>query len=715
LRTYCESDVIGPMTDLEMKAELARMLGAFADFCDAQGLRYCLSGGTLLGAVRHRGFIPWDDDIDVNMPRPDCERLMALSGGRIGGYELNPPNFDSEYHAYHWKLFDEGVLVRKSGGDRIYPAFIDIFPIEGLPSTRFGTACHYLRVRFWKSLAGCLWKPVWFHGSSPLACLCHAAFRPLALLWGPRRLFERVTGVMTSIPFDRSEFVGVMATKVHTTEERVRKADWLRTAEVDFEGRRFHGPGNASVYLTQLYGPDYMEPPPPAKRQAHGLAPARSVFGTEAGRNGRLRIAVCGLVKSENLGEQFIAQSLEMLIERECRALGFAGAISFAEVDLLGRSGRAEPVTGRYRNHLANYDGWSRWGVLGDVLVAGLRRLSRRTSCVRLQNLFHRLRHVAYRSCRNYAPRLRRYLAQQMCGCDYIVVDGAGLLEYCYNEYQEPLLLVSEHAESNGLEVVYNAIGRAGKYEESDFRSSILRRALRSPAVKYVSARDSVETVRACAGASHRVELLADAAFWLSEAFPVSASVARTKVGIGLIRGNSLTGYGFRFGADDWVRLFAGIARELRARGHEFEFFTNGLPGDEALGRKVLAALGLPDSSLVPRPTDAAELYATINGYRGIVTCRMHSAIAAFTLGVPSVVLSWNDKVEKLMAAVGLPERAVKVADFDPVRVIDRFERALDEGVDAAKVAAMREKAVRSVRGYVGRIVGKVAQEPDAS
>ena len=60
-----------------IKQRELRMLNIFADFCEKNQLRYYLCGGTVLGAVRHQGFIPWDDDIDVMMPRPDFERLVS--------------------------------------------------------------------------------------------------------------------------------------------------------------------------------------------------------------------------------------------------------------------------------------------------------------------------------------------------------------------------------------------------------------------------------------------------------------------------------------------------------------------------------------------------------------------------------------------------------------------------------------------------------------
>ena len=259
--------------------------------------------------------------------------------------------------------------------------------------------------------------------------------------------------------------------------------------------------------------------------------------------------------------------------------------------------------------------------------------------------------------------------------------------------------------------MVYNAIGRAGDFNEKDFRSKILKVALQSKVVKYVSARDSVETVQLCAGENMPVKLLADAAFWMKEAYHLQKPEERKKIGIGIIRGNSLMGYGVDFGKNDWVELFSNIARLLEERGYEFEFFTNGLKGDIVLGKKILAAMCLSDDYLVTRPSDAEVLCDTINNYTGIITCRMHSSIAAFTMGVPSVILSWNDKVEKLMSIIGYEERAIKFEDFDAQTIVDRFEAALKEGVSEEKIAAMKAKAKESVDDYIDIIYSEIKRK----
>lgn len=418
-----------------------------------------------------------------------------------------------------------------------------------------------------------------------------------------------------------------------------------------------------------------------------------------------MKIAICGLVKSENLGEMFIARSLEYLIADGLEQARSGIDIEYVEVDLLGRNDTIFEIPDARERRLRNYYRYSEKGRLTEKVFLSLQRKGRTAKSKWQQNIISRARHLIWKFGRNYRKRLASYFDLKLEGVDYIVIDGAGLLEYSYNEYHWSLLLISEYAERHGLEVVYNAIGRAGAFDERDFGSTILKRAIRSSAVKYVSARDNVAEVQACAGPGHTVKLLADSAFWMKEAYKIDTSVERKKIGIGLIRGNSLQGYGVAFGSKEWTALFAGIATVLRERGYEFEFFTNGLPGDIALGKRVLKKLQLPDSYLVERPVDDAVLVDTINGYEALITCRMHSSIAAFTMGVPSVILSWNDKVEKLMDIIGYPERAIKRQDFRPEFIVDSMEKAKEQGVDDALLSAMKDKARESVSDYLPLIL----------
>ena len=136
--TTVQAEGLAPSVLRALQLVELEILREFVRLCEANGLRYYLAYGTLLGAVRHKGFIPWDDDIDVTMPREDYERFAAICGaGLPGGLRWQSYATEGHYPVWFGKLIREDTVLRQALSDHLdisQSVFIDVFPLDGLAS-----------------------------------------------------------------------------------------------------------------------------------------------------------------------------------------------------------------------------------------------------------------------------------------------------------------------------------------------------------------------------------------------------------------------------------------------------------------------------------------------------------------------------------------------------------------------------------------------------
>lgn len=253
----------------EKKKAMLDILNAFVKCCEENGIRYWLDGGTLIGAARHKGFIPWDDDIDVMIPRSDVKKLKEITGGWIGPYYLIDPDERIYDFDEQWRLCDGRYVVKSLISGVYRPLFIDILPMVGFPDSQedvekiFRKLKHLRFIRQWAG--GALW-----HGATFPRKVYHLVMRPIGLLIGYDRIMDKIEKIKNIYEFDEKEYVGNMCSAVAEWRGKVRREDYTKLNSLEFEGRMYSVPGNYVEYLEPLYGKNCTtELPPPEKRRAN--------------------------------------------------------------------------------------------------------------------------------------------------------------------------------------------------------------------------------------------------------------------------------------------------------------------------------------------------------------------------------------------------------------------------------------------------------------
>lgn len=256
------------LTLREIQLSELNILTEFDKFCRKNNLHYSLVGGTLLGAVRHKGFIPWDDDIDVAMSRPDYERFIKLFSEKREEFpdcfELTSDRGKDAINPF-LKLVDKNITTQSDTGERCNFLWIDIFPIDGYPSTVELTQKMQKKVRWLRRIFSYNYK-----NFKKLKGGFRKLFYIYAKIYGGKRAFNKLQALSHKYPYSESQFVGEVAWGFYGIGERLIKSEFEKTVELEFEGHSFQAMSCWEKYLSGIYG-DYMQLPPEDKRQSHSF------------------------------------------------------------------------------------------------------------------------------------------------------------------------------------------------------------------------------------------------------------------------------------------------------------------------------------------------------------------------------------------------------------------------------------------------------------
>ena len=255
-----------PVYDIRpLQLRILPILEALDNTCREHGLRYYIWAGTMIGAVRHKGFIPWDDDLDIAMPRPDYDRLIAH------GHEWLPEPFemvcaenDDVYPLPFAKIQDSSTtLIERMHLKYLGGIYLDVFPIDGAPAGWLAKKWHFGKYEYYKRVLYLLFRDPYKHGHGPscwIPLLCRR-------LYSLHKVQAKIRQILTKYNYDECDLV---ADYDDGSKGVMPKSVLGVPTPYEFEGTTVLGVEQYDTYLSNKYG-DYMTIPDGKHQRQHNF------------------------------------------------------------------------------------------------------------------------------------------------------------------------------------------------------------------------------------------------------------------------------------------------------------------------------------------------------------------------------------------------------------------------------------------------------------
>ena len=262
----------------KLQLTILDIIKLFVEICDKHHLRYFMVGGTMLGAARHKGFIPWDDDVDMGMPRKDYEKFIKIVREELPeGYDFLNYKTDKEYKRYFSRIVNKNVKIYNTSNsvEIIENAWLDIFPYDGMPKNRIMQKVHFWYMTGWRLL----YHMSCFEELVNLNRPGRPKYQQLIIKFiektkighnlNTKKLMKRIEKGLKKYTYDDSDTV-VSFFGAYMTKEIIDKSIIGNLQYYDFEDTKFLGAEKYDEFLTHYYG-DWKKPPKDEHKDKHSI------------------------------------------------------------------------------------------------------------------------------------------------------------------------------------------------------------------------------------------------------------------------------------------------------------------------------------------------------------------------------------------------------------------------------------------------------------
>ena len=264
------------MTLQEIQSVNLEIMKDIHTFCVDNGIRYSLAYGSLLGAIRHKGFIPWDDDIDIMMPRPDFDLFSKTFKSRKG-FELSSVYGDDTYVNYT-RVYDCNTVVISPAKQAKHPVgiWVDVFPIDAISDDASEQKSQFDRIRHYTYLIMRYRFALRDLEESSLKKRIRGCLRIVKLIFENGGLFfqkwhNRVISLCNQFTFGETRYCSSLVcveANAKNRQEVFQTSDFEHYRLMPFESESFYVIDAYDDFLTTVFG-DYMQLPPEEKRVSH--------------------------------------------------------------------------------------------------------------------------------------------------------------------------------------------------------------------------------------------------------------------------------------------------------------------------------------------------------------------------------------------------------------------------------------------------------------
>lgn len=270
---YSQDAQIRKLQEIELN-----MMKWVKKICEEENLTYFICGGTLIGAVRHKGFIPWDDDVDIVMPRKDYTKFIEIAKKYLPE-NIKVENFTDfkdkpiKPTMHHAQVIDLNTKIIRSwsNNSRQINVWVDLFPLDGMPNSAFGRELHYYHYMFWHMMQQFSWFDEIVNQSKPNRPFYEKIIMKFCQVthfgrnFDTVKILEKIDKLLMKYDYDKYDYCADLKGSYRKKEILPRRY-FEKSIQLPFEDTTFNAPFYYYDILTHFYG-DYMTPPESAEEK----------------------------------------------------------------------------------------------------------------------------------------------------------------------------------------------------------------------------------------------------------------------------------------------------------------------------------------------------------------------------------------------------------------------------------------------------------------